>query len=52
MNELPDYMTLRKNRINMKKSTQLNYTLNITNSLPRPDYRSVKSRLNDSMLPD
>ena len=52
LTELPDYMTLRKNRINEKKARQLNYTLDSTNNFPKPDYKSVKSKLQDSIVPD
>ena len=52
LTELPDYMSLRKNRIDTNKAKQLNYTLTITNNLPKPNYKSVKSKLHESIVPD
>ena len=52
LQELPDYMTLRQNRMKEKKAKQLNYTLDITNGLPKPNYKNVKSKLHDSIVPD
>lgn len=52
LTELPDYMTLRRNRMNENKAKQLNYTLKITNNMPKPDYKNAKSKLSESIVPD
>lgn len=45
-------MTLRRNRIAEKKTGKCNYTLDITESLPRPNYKEIKSKINEVNIPD
>ena len=52
INELPDYMTLRRKRIDEKKAKKLHYTLEITDKLFKPNYKTVKSKLAESIVPD
>lgn len=50
--KLPDYMTLRRRRIQAKRVGKVKYTLELTNAMPKPDYKNAKSRINDSNMPD
>lgn len=44
-------MTLRRNKIEKKKAAHLNYSLAITNTFYKPDYKSVKSKLHENEMP-
>ena len=48
---LPDYMTMRRNQLAEKKAKKLSYTLDITSSLPKANYKKVKSKLHEQALP-
>lgn len=51
MKALPDYMTMRRNKMAEKKAKKLSYTLEITSTLPKPNYKKVNSKLKESVVP-
>ena len=51
MKALPDYMTMRRNKIAEKKAKKLSYTLDITSCLPKPNYKKASSKLKESVVP-
>lgn len=52
LNKLPDYMTYRRKKLEEKKNMKVNYTLDITSALPRPNYAKTKSKIVDMVVPD
>ena len=52
MNKLPDYMTYRKQKLNERKNMKINYTLQITNNLPKPDFSKTKPKYDFNAVPD
>jgi len=50
--QLPDYMQMRQKRIDEKKRKEVRYTLEITQNLPKPNFKAVKSKLVHPVLPD
>ena len=45
-------MTMRRRRMDEKKAKRLHYTLEITEKLYKPNYKQVKSKLAESIVPD
>ena len=45
-------MTYRRDKIKEKKNMKVQYTLDITDNLPKPNYSKVKSKLKDANVPD
>ena len=51
--KLPEYMTYRKQRIDERKKTKVNYSLAVTKTLPRPNYEKTKPRYRTNLaIPD
>ena len=45
-------MTYRRKKLEEKRNMKVNYTLDITSALPRPNYGKTKSKIVDMVVPD
>ena len=49
---MPDYMTYRKERIAKRKGNKIQYTLEITQNLPKPNFNKARAKILRSHVPD
>ena len=52
VDKLPDYMTYRRQKLNERKNMKINYTLQITQNLPKPDFSKTKAKYDFNAVPD